>query len=66
VVIQAHLVAQATNGKESQQRQRKQKLNIMKMIYDRGYSRQEVTDLYRFVDWVLTLPPDLAEALKLI
>jgi hypothetical protein len=41
-----------------------QKLNIMKMMYDRGYSRQEVTDLYRFVDWVLTLPPDLAKSFK--
>jgi hypothetical protein len=62
--VQAHLAAQATKGKESQQRRRKQKLNIMKMMYDRGYSQQEVTDLYRFVDWVLTLPPDLAEPFK--
>jgi Domain of unknown function (DUF4351) len=62
--VQAHLAAQATKGKESQQRRRKQKLDIMKMMYDRGYSQQQVTDLYRFVDWVLTLPPDLAEAFK--
>jgi hypothetical protein len=64
VVVLAHLVAQATKGKESQQRRRNQKLNIMKMMYDKGYSQQEITDLYRFVDWVLTLPPDLAEAFK--
>jgi hypothetical protein len=64
VVVLAHLAAQATKGKESQQRRRNQKLNIMKMMYDRGYSRQEVTDLYRFVDWVLTLPPDLAKSFK--
>jgi hypothetical protein len=64
IVVLAHLAAQATKGKESQQRRRKQKLNIMKMMYDQGYSQQEVTDLYRFVDWVLTLPPDLAEAFK--
>jgi hypothetical protein len=64
IVVQAHLAAQATKGKESQQRRRKQKLDIMKMMYDRGYSQQQVTDLYRFVDWVLTLPPDLAGAFK--
>jgi hypothetical protein len=64
LVVLAHLAAQATKGKESQQRRRNQKLNIMKMMYERGYSRQEVIDLYRFVDWVLTLPPDLAEAFK--
>jgi Domain of unknown function (DUF4351) len=62
VVVLAHLTAQATKGKESQQRRKHQKLNIMKMMYDRGYSRQEVINLYRFVDWVLTLPTDLAEA----
>jgi hypothetical protein len=65
VVVQAHLVAQATKGKDSQQRRKNQKLNIMKMMYDQGYSQQEVTDLYRFVDWVLTLPSDLAEAFKI-
>jgi hypothetical protein len=64
VVVLAHLAAQATKGKESQQRRRNQKLNIMKMMYERGYSEQEITDLYRFVDWVLTLPSDLAEAFK--
>jgi hypothetical protein len=64
VVVLAHLAAQATKGKESQQRRKNQKLNIMKMMYDRGYSQQEVTDLYRFVDWVLTLPPELSEAFK--
>jgi hypothetical protein len=58
------LAAQATKGKESQQRRRNQKLNIMKMMYERGYREQEVIDLYRFVDWVLTLPSDLAEAFK--
>jgi Domain of unknown function (DUF4351) len=62
--VQAHLAAQATKGKESQKRCRKQKLDIMKMMYDRGYSQKQVTDLYRFVDWVLTLRPDLAEAFK--
>jgi hypothetical protein len=64
LVVLAHLAAQATKGKESQQRRRNQKLNIIKTMYERGYSRQEVIDLYRFVDWVLTLPPDLAEAFK--
>jgi hypothetical protein len=34
------------------------------LSFHRGYSQQQVTDLYRFVDWVLTLPPDLAEAFK--
>ncbi len=64
VVVQAHLAAQATKGKESQQRRRKQKFALMTMMYQRGYSRQEVVDLFRFIAWVMTLPPELEEAFK--
>jgi hypothetical protein len=34
------------------------------MLYERGWSEQEVIDLYRFIDWVLTLPPELEEAFR--
>ncbi len=64
VVVQAHLAAQATKGKESQQRRRKQKFALMTMMYQKGYSRQEVIDLFRFIAWVMTLPPELEEAFK--
>jgi Domain of unknown function (DUF4351) len=64
VVVLAHLAAQATKAKESQERRRKQKFALTKLLYSRGYSRQEVIDLFRFVDWVLTLPPEMEEAFK--
>jgi hypothetical protein len=64
VVVQAHLAAQATKGKESQQRRRKQKFDLITMMYQRGYSRQEVIDLFRFIEWVMTLPPELEKAFK--
>ncbi len=64
VVVQAHLAAQATKGKESQQRRRKQKFALMTMLYEQRYSRQEIIDLFRFIDWVLTLPPELEEAFR--
>jgi hypothetical protein len=64
VVVQAHLAAQATKGKESQQRRRKQKFALMTMMYERGYSRQEVIDLFRFIEWVMMLPPELEKAFK--
>jgi hypothetical protein len=64
VVVQAHLAAQATKGKESQQRRRKQKFALMTMMYERGYSRQEVIDLFRFIEWVMVLPPELEQAFK--
>jgi hypothetical protein len=64
VVVQAHLAAQATKGKESQQRRRKQKFALMTMMYEKGYSRQEVIDLFRFIEWVMILPPGLEKAFK--
>ncbi len=64
VVVQTHLAAQATKGKESQQRRRKKKFALMTMLYEKRYSRQEVIDLFRFIDWVLTLPAELEEAFR--
>jgi Domain of unknown function (DUF4351) len=63
-VLQAHLAAQATKGRESQQRRRKQKFALMTTMYERGYSRQEVIDLFRFIEWVMVLPPELEKAFK--
>jgi hypothetical protein len=63
-VVQAHLAAQATKGRESQQRRRKQKFALMTMMYERGYSRQEVINLFRFIEWVMILPPELEKAFK--
>jgi hypothetical protein len=64
VVVQAHLAAQATKGKESQQRRRKQKFALVTIMYQRGYTRQQVIDLFRFIEWVMMLPPELEEAFK--
>jgi hypothetical protein len=64
VVVQAHLAAQATKGKESQQRRRKQKFALITMLYEQRYSRQEIIDLFRFIDWVLTLPSELEESFR--
>jgi Domain of unknown function (DUF4351) len=64
VVVQAHLAAQATKGKTSQQRRRQRKYGLTTMLYERGWSEQEIIDLYRFIDWVLTLPLELESAFR--
>lgn len=38
------------------------KLDLTKSLYQRGYDRNQVIALYRFLDWVMTLPDDLARA----
>lgn len=64
IVVQAHLAAQATKSKTRQQNRRQQKYNLTIMLYERGWSKQEIIDLYRFIDWVLTLPPELEESFR--
>jgi hypothetical protein len=35
------------------------KLALVKRLYERHYSRQDVLELFRFIDWVMTLPEGL-------
>lgn len=31
------------------------------MLYERGFQRQEIVNLYRFIDWIMILPETQAE-----
>lgn len=33
----------------------------MKGLYERGYSREEILELFRFIDWVMALPQELED-----
>jgi hypothetical protein len=57
VVVMAHLKAQETR-KDSQQR-KVWKFALMRRLYEQGYERQDVLNLYRFIDWMLELPAGL-------
>jgi Domain of unknown function (DUF4351) len=35
------------------------KLRLVRRLYERGYARQDVLELFRFIDWVLILPAGL-------
>ena len=35
------------------------KLSLSKSLYRRGWKRQEIIDLYRFIDWIMGLRDDL-------
>jgi Domain of unknown function (DUF4351) len=58
-VVLAHLSALAT--KRQNQSRLRQKLATVKRLYDAGLSEQAIIDLFRFADWVMTLPPGLEE-----
>jgi len=53
-VVLAHLAVQDT--RRSAIRRREVKLALTRRLYERGYSRERVLSLFRFIDWLLALP----------
>ena len=37
------------------------KLRLFKLLYQQGYSKQDILELTRFVDWIMKLPKELEE-----
>ena len=56
VIILAQLTAH--NVRDHQQRFNL-KLRITRLLYQRGYNKQQVLELFRFIDWMLRLPKEL-------
>jgi len=54
LVVEAHLLALETR-KDWELRLRS-KFQLVKRLYEEGYGRQEIVDLFRFIDWVMDLP----------
>lgn len=63
VVVMAHLQTQATRHKPNERYAAK--LTLARLLYRRGYNRQEVLELFRFIDWVMALPQTLAQQFKM-
>ena len=53
----AHLQMRATRRNPENRLQ--WKMRLVRRLYERGYARQDVLELFRFIDWILTLPPGL-------
>jgi hypothetical protein len=61
-VVMAHLQARATRRDPEGRLQ--WKLHLIRRLYERGYVREDVLELFRFIDWVLTLPVGLEARLQ--
>jgi hypothetical protein len=56
-VVMTHLKFQETRNNP---RLRKEwKWRLTRALYEKGYGRQEIQDLYRFIDWVIMLPEEI-------
>ncbi|MFP4008384.1 MAG: transposase [Spirulinaceae cyanobacterium] len=53
-IIAAHLETQKTKANPQQRYQAK--LSIIKGLYRRGLSRQDILELFRLIDWIMALP----------
>ncbi len=59
IVTMAHLQTQATRHNVEQRYA--VKLRLAKLLYQKGYERQEIINLFRFIAWVMALPPELED-----
>jgi hypothetical protein len=57
IVVMAHLRTKATNSNLSAREQ--WKWNLARLLYERGYNRKEIVDLYKVIDLMMALSPDL-------
>ena len=53
-VVMAHLLTQKTAGDHD--RRKNEKLTLIKELYRKGFSKQDIINLFRFIDWIMALP----------
>ncbi|MGD1867350.1 MAG: hypothetical protein ACFB0D_22605 [Phormidesmis sp.] len=60
IVVVAHLKTLETNRDTLSRKQ--WKLKLIKLLYQKGYQREDVVRLFRFIDWILVLPAYLEKS----
>ena len=56
LVVMAHLKAQESKDGVAR---KGWKLRLVRLMYPRGYAREDILELFRVIDWLLCLPDDL-------
>ncbi|NMG06276.1 transposase [Brasilonema sp. UFV-L1] len=62
VVVMAHLKTKATH--RNPESRLHWKLSLVRRLFERGYSRENILGLFRFIDWIMVLPEELARSFK--
>ncbi len=57
IITLAHLKNQSTV--KDRQKRLNEKIQIVKHLYQKGFSKQNIINLFRFIDWLMTLPEEL-------
>ncbi len=62
LVVRAHLKTKATRGDATERLE--WKVNLIRELFERGYEREDVQELFRFIDWLLVLPDQMRESFR--
>lgn len=62
MVVMAHLKTKATHNKPQERKQ--WKWSLVRRLFERGYSREDVVQLFRLIDWMMVLPEELQREFK--
>lgn len=57
IIVMAHLAALETSSDRSERK--RQKLTLVKRLYDLKFKREDIISLFKFIDWMMTLPLNL-------
>lgn len=60
IVVMAHLKTQDTRHDE--QGRNRWKLYLVRRLYERGYRKEDVINLFRFIDWIMGLSEEMEES----
>ena len=58
-LVLAHLTPQAT--RRDPERRARAKVALARRLYRLGYDRERIVQLFRFIEWLLRLPPELED-----
>lgn len=58
-VVMAHLKAQETRNDARERFS--SKLYLTRRLYEQGYEREDVINLFQFIDWIMSLPEELEQ-----
>jgi hypothetical protein len=62
IVVMAHLKTKET--RKDPEARKEWKFRLTRRLYEQGFARQDILNLYRFLDWLLVLPEGLKQAFR--
>lgn len=62
LVLEAHLGAQDTRG--DAEARKGVKTGLLRRLLARGFSQQDILEIFRLINWLLELPPELEQAFR--